>query len=189
MTDIWRGRLVRLRAVEPGDWKAHAVWNQESEMSRQLDHVWFPTSVARVRAWADEASRRSVEDDAFDFEIEALSDCALVGSIATHHCVRRVGSFAYGVATLAEQRRRGYAGEAILLVARYYFQELRYQKMNAQVYSFNAASLALHEKLGFEREGTLRRMVYTGGRYHDVVAFGMTSEEFAARYPEQASGW
>lgn len=189
MTDIWRGRLVRLRAVEPEDWETHAAWNQDSAMSRQLDQVWFPTSSARARAWADEASRRSVEDDGFDFEIEALSDGALVGSLGIHHCDRRVGSFFYGVATREKWRRRGYASEAILLVARYYFQELRYQKMNAQVYSFNTASLALHEKLGFTREGTLRRMAFTGGQRHDIVAFGLTADEFAARYPELAAPW
>ncbi len=189
MADSWRGRLVRLRAVEPDDWEAHFTWNQDSETSRSLDHVWLPSSATRARRWAEEAALRLGDDDTFAFEIEALNEGALVGHIATHSCDRRVGSFSSGVAILPERRRQGYAAEAILLVARYYFQELRYQKMNAQVYSFNEASLALHEKLGFAREGTLRRMVYTGGRHYDIVAFGLTSEEFAARYPELAAPW
>jgi RimJ/RimL family protein N-acetyltransferase len=189
MTDIWRGRLVRLRAVEPGDWETHFAWDQDCDMSRSLDHVWLPSSAEHARRWAEDAARRTGEDDEFAFEIEALSDGAFVGHIAVNRCDRRIGSFSYGVATLAERRRSGYAAEAILLVARYYFQELRYQKMNAQVYSFNEASLALHEKLGFVREGTLRRMVYTGGRRYDLVEFGMTDDEFTARYPDLASAW
>jgi RimJ/RimL family protein N-acetyltransferase len=189
MADIWRGRLVRLRAVEPGDWEAHFAWDQDSDMSRRLDHVWLPPSAARARRWAEEAAQQRGDNDEFAFEIAALSDDTMVGHIGVNRCDRRVGSFFYGVATLAEQRRRGYAAEAILLVARYYFQELRYQKMNAQVYSFNEASLALHEKLGFVREGTLRRMVYTGGRRYDLVEFGMTDDEFTARYPDLASAW
>ncbi|HZC06218.1 MAG TPA: GNAT family protein [Ktedonobacterales bacterium] len=189
MTNIWSGRLVRLRAVEPDDWKTHFAWDQDSDLSRQLDHVWFPPSAARARRWAEETALRASDGDDFAFEIEALSDGALVGHIGVHHCDRRVGSFSYGVATLPQHRRLGYASEAILLVARYYFQELRYQKMNAQVYSFNIASLALHEKLGFVREGTLRRMVYTGGQHYDLVEFGMTAEEFAARSPDLPSAW
>ncbi|HEX8983053.1 MAG TPA: GNAT family protein [Ktedonobacterales bacterium] len=188
MANIWQGRLVRLRAVEPRDWEAHFAWNQDSEMSRQLDYVWPPSSEARVRRWAEETSAKVSESDDFAFEIEALAGRALAGHISVHHCDRRVGGFSYGVAILPEWQRRGYASEAILLVARYYFHELRYQKMNPQIYSFNTASLALHDKLGFVREGTLRRMVYTGGRHHDMIAFGMTSEEFVARYPELASG-
>jgi RimJ/RimL family protein N-acetyltransferase len=189
MVDIWRGRLVRLRAVEPGDWEAHFAWNQESDMSRSLDHVWRPASVARVKRWAEETSAQADEGDDFAFEIEALADGERAGHIAVNRCDRRVGSFYYGIATLPMRQRRGFASEAILLVARYYFQELRYQKMNAQVYSFNQASLALHEKLGFTREGALRRMVFTGGRYHDLVEFGITDDEFSARYPEFASPW
>ncbi|HEY7849665.1 MAG TPA: hypothetical protein VIC27_06335, partial [Ktedonobacterales bacterium] len=65
MVDIWRGRLVRLRAVEPGDWEAHFAWNQESDMSRSLDHVWRPASVARVKRWAEETSAQADEGDDF----------------------------------------------------------------------------------------------------------------------------
>ena len=79
---------------------------------------------------------------------------------------------------MREHRRRGYATEAVQLVLKYYFEELRYQKCLVGVHSNNPASVALHEKLGFVREGTLRRMVYTGGRFHDVHHFGMLKEEW-----------
>jgi RimJ/RimL family protein N-acetyltransferase len=178
--------VARLRAVEPEDWETHYLWNQDTDMSRRIDFVWPPTSRARARQWADEVSKRTPEDDAFAFEIEALEDGALVGHIGVHDCDRRVGAFSYGLAVLPEHQRRGYASEAILLVARYFFQELRYQKVNARVFSFNTPSLALHDKLGFVCEGAVRRMVYTGGQYYDIVLFGMTSEEFAERYAELA---
>jgi RimJ/RimL family protein N-acetyltransferase len=80
--------------------------------------------------------------------------------------------------TAREHRRRGYATEAALLVLKYYFEELRYQKCLVGVHSNNPASVALHEKLGFVREGTLRRMVYTGGRFYDTYHYGMLSEEW-----------
>ena len=35
-----------------------------------------------------------------------------------------------------------------------------------------------HSELGFREEGRLRRMVYTGGAYHDWIMLGMTREEF-----------
>ncbi|MGI8643788.1 MAG: GNAT family N-acetyltransferase, partial [Thermomicrobiales bacterium] len=58
--------------------------------------------------------------------------------------------------------------------------ELRYQKVTVQVYAFNESSIALHEQLGFQREGRLRRLVYTGGQHHDVLMYGLTREEFGA---------
>jgi RimJ/RimL family protein N-acetyltransferase len=50
------------------------------------------------------------------------------------------------------------------------------------VHADNEASIALHEKLGFRREGTLRRMMYTRGEYIDLHWYGMTKEEFVKRH-------
>lgn len=187
MTDIWRGRLVRLRGLEPEDGEAHYLWDKDSETARMLDHAWFPNSHTRARAWAERKSAQSSEGDVFHFVIEDLTNGELVGSIDTHHCDPRVGAFSYGIGIVPERRRKGYASEAIMLVARYYFQELRYQKMNARVHDDNPASITLHERLGFTREGTLRRVVYTGGVHHDLICFGMTVEEFAALHPDWAN--
>jgi RimJ/RimL family protein N-acetyltransferase len=87
----------------------------------------------------------------------------------------------YGLSIRPAHRRQGYAFEAIPLVLRYYFHERRYQKVNAEVYAFNDASVHLHEKLGFVLEGRLRRMIYTNGQFHDALFYGMTREEFDAR--------
>jgi RimJ/RimL family protein N-acetyltransferase len=49
------------------------------------------------------------------------------------------------------------------------------------IYAFNERSIKLREKLGFQHEGRLRRMIYTGGEFHDEIYMGMTREEFAER--------
>src|SRR5215467_4677599 len=131
--NIWQGHRVRLRAVEPSDAEAHFIWDQDSAVARRLDHAWFPGSHERVRQWADRTARQGGEDDTYQFEIETLAG-EPAGAMGTHSCDRRVGSFAYGIAIREEQRRHGYASEAILLVCRYYFGELRYQKVTAGVH-------------------------------------------------------
>lgn len=175
--DFWQGRLVRLRALEPADAEHFVRWNRDSERGRLLDFLWPPQSEAAVQAWVDAQTLRRLEHDAFHWLIETLAGEA-AGSISTHDCQPRNGTFSYGLAVAPEHRGRGYAGQAIWLVLRYYFHELRYQKVTVAVHADNAASLRLHEKLGFVREGTLRRMVYTRGGYCDVVWWGMTREEF-----------
>ncbi len=176
---IWQGERVRLRAVEPSDWEIHDEWDHDTESYGRLDRIHFPKSRERARRWAEATALREPEGDAYHFEIEG-GDGALAGAIATHACDPRVGTFSYGVAVRAEHRRKGYATEAIALVLRYYFRELRYQKVTVQVYDFNEPSQRLHERLGFQREGRLRRLVYTGGRHHDVLVYGLTAEEFAS---------
>src|SRR5689334_21739984 len=72
-TYIWEGPHVRLRGVEPGDGAAHFAWNQDSTMSRALDHVWFPQSRAGTDRWAGETATRAPNGDAYQFEIETLA--------------------------------------------------------------------------------------------------------------------
>ena len=42
------------------------------------------------------------------------------------------------------------------------------------------ASLALHDRMGFTREGTLRKNLFTQGRFFDEVVFGLLASECEA---------
>jgi len=174
---FWQGRLVRLRGVEPSDAETFARWNLDSEMARELDFVWPPVSLARIKKDLEERSLKRLEDDAFMWVIED-ADAEAIGQITTQYCEPHVGVFRYGLSVAREHRRRGYATEAVQIILKYYFDELRYQKCLVTIHSYNTASVALHEKLGFVREGTLRRMVYTGGRFFDVYNYGLLKEEW-----------
>lgn len=179
--NAWEGKLVRLRQLEPEDWEVHYEWNHDSEMSRRLHFVWFPQSRAAVKKWVDEASAaKAPEDDKVDLVIETLAG-EHAGVIGVNQTDKRNGTFRYGVAVRGPHQRKGYASEAITILLRHYFNELRYQKVTASVYSFNEPSIRLHERLGFQREGRLRRMIYTQGAYHDELIFGMTADEFRDR--------
>lgn len=175
--NFWQGKLVRLRGVEPSDAETANLWNLDSELARGVDFVWPPVSHAQVRQEMEELSLKKLENDIFHWIIEDARG-EVVGMINTHSCNHRTGTFRYGIVTRAEHRRKGYAREAILLVVKYYFEELRYQKVTASVHSFNEASIALHERLGFRLEGRVRRMVYTRGEYFDLLWYGLTREEW-----------
>jgi RimJ/RimL family protein N-acetyltransferase len=181
MTNIFEGKLVRLRAVEPDDWQNHAEWDRDTEMARHLYFIPFPQSSLASKQWAERAAeRKEMPSDNFHFQIETL-DGVQVGSIATHDCDLRNGTFSYGLSTMAQYRRKGYASEAIRLLLRYFFQERRYQKCTIEVFSFNQPSQKLHESLGFTLEGRLRRMIYTQGEFYDALHYGITKEEFEAQ--------
>jgi RimJ/RimL family protein N-acetyltransferase len=178
--NYWQTDKIRLRAVEPEDAPFFYAWNLDSAQARTLDFVWPPSSMASVQAWTREQSTRRLEDDHFLWVIETPERVA-VGTINTHHCDRRTGTFSYGIVIGSAHRKRGYASAAITLVLKYYFEELRYQKVTIEIHSYNISSVQLHESLGFTLEGTLRRMGYTQGAYFDVHWYGMTAEEYQER--------
>ncbi len=174
--NYWQGKNIRLRAIEPSDAVSFYAWDQDSDMGRYLDRVWQPVSLELQKRWTERASAQEPGDEFF-FVIENQAG-ETVGSISTHHCDRRTGVFSYGVAVQVDFQRRGYASEAIRMVLRYFFEELRYQKVNVEIHSDNPASAHLHELLGFQLEGRVRRSVYSSGLFLDNLIYGMTAEEF-----------
>ncbi len=185
--EFWQGRGIRLRALQPGDAAAFFEWNRDSDMNRHLDFVWPPGSLESQRRWAEKTATQEPNNDKYFLVIEA-PEGKVAGAISTHECDRRTGTFRYGVAVRREHQRRGYASAAILLVLRYFFEELRYQKVTVNIHANNPACIRLHEQLGYQLEGRLRRMAFTGGQLWDELHMGMTVEEFQARYAGAGPG-
>ena len=179
--NTWQGQKIRLRASEPEDWEIHYEWNQDTDMPRNLYYIWFPESQAALKKGFAEGALKRPENDRFDMVIETLAG-GFAGFIGAHTLEPRNGTFKYGLAVVPDQQRKGYASEAVNILLRHYFDELRYQKVTVHVFSFNEASIKLHERLGFQLEGRLRRMIYSGGQFHDELIYGMTDDEFRARY-------
>ena len=113
-------------------------------------------------------------------EMEIERACTRLVALYADSADRRNGVFSYGIGLGHHHRGKGYGAEAVVLLLRFYFAELGYQKCDTWVYAFNEVSLALHRGFGFIEEGRLRRTVYTAGAHHDEVYLGLTAEEFFA---------
>lgn len=179
--NAWQGELVRLRAIEPEDWEHLHRWNDDSLSNRLGWRIQPPVSAESTREWARDQAKRP-EDDNYRLAIASVEG-QMVGTMNVHGADRRNGTFEYGISVGLEYQRRGYAGDAIKVLLRFFFDELGYQKCNAVVYAFNEPSLRLHEELGFQREGLLRRHVYSNGEHHDAILYGITREEFWEKHP------
>ena len=183
--NYWETERIRLRAIEPTDAPIFFAWNQDSEMGLMVDRLWPPTSTKSVADWISKTTEISAnESDNNHFVIETIAG-EFIGTINPHTCDRRVGDFSYGIGIRRQHQRQGYAREAILLLLRYYFSELRYQKVTVKVYEFNEASQHLHKKLGFLKEGQIRRAEIHNGRFWDDLIYGMTKEEFHTQHQKK----
>lgn len=58
------------------------------------------------------------------------------------------------------------------------FRDLKLHKICGQALDFNHASVRLHTKLGFSREGVLREQHRIGMRHHDLICFGILQREW-----------
>ncbi|RAP76005.1 GNAT family N-acetyltransferase [Paenibacillus montanisoli] len=184
---LWAGCKIRLRPAHRSDWALFHANDFDSESARLCDVIYFPRSEDGTQAWAEGQAERPTDGDNVWLAIETL-DGELAGSICTNGCNPRSGTFKYGVAVFREHWRKGFASEAVRIILRYYFEELRYNKANAHVYSFNEGSAALQERLGFKQEGHLRDMIFTKGRHYDELVYGMTKSDYDRLKEEKPLG-
>ena len=99
------------------------------------------------------------------FEMFAVeNDTTVIGSISLYEHSPSVASI--GVEIFADQRRHGYAADAMRLLLTY-AREKGYKIIQQQVRTDNRSSIRLHEKLGFETDG----YVYVNKKGHDIILY------------------
>ncbi len=163
------GRKVALRPFRESDAAAVAAACQDADIPRftmmpdamSVDDAaawiaagieWWPRGVAR-------------------FAITTPTNDTCLGQVGVQLDLRanRAEAF-YWLAR--DARGRGLASEALDLVARWAFDVHRVARVQLVTHVDNAASQAVAERCGFEREGILRAWEPVKGSQPDVVMFG-----------------
>lgn len=180
---FWEGKLVRLRQFQEKDAERKLEEFYDSEARRYLqDGITDlpPVSVEQYKKLFKIDEVKLYDNDLnkpLRFAIENF-DKNFVGWLTVWERNPRSGVFTFGISIFKEFRQKGYAFDAIKIILRYGFYELRMQKCNSGCFLDNSASIRLHEKLGFKKEGIRRREFFTNNKYYDLLLFGLLKEEF-----------
>lgn len=81
----------------------------------------------------------------------------------------------------SEFRGKSYGTEAVNLLLRFAFDDLNLQRVHLHVFCNNNVAVKLYEKVGFIKEGTMRKAAYIDGHYLDVAIMGILREEYHDR--------
>lgn len=170
------GSLVRLRAVEEEDLArlSELVW--DPEVTRHLAVVW-PDGVAGTRAWWEGAR---ADPHQVVFAIETLPG-ELVGACDLRDAGGRARQAGLGIFVGRPYWERGYGTDAVRTVCRFAFREMNLQRVQLDVYEINPRGRRAYEKVGFRKEGRLRRAHFVDGRSVDVIVMGLLAEELIER--------
>lgn len=101
-----------------------------------------------------------------------------MGGINLNSIDERNGTFSIGIQIDRDYRGKGYGTRAMTILLKYAFLERRLNKFNDYVLDGNEASAKMMKKLGCTQEGIRRKVIYTNGKYVDVMLFGITKNEF-----------
>ena len=184
----WQGERIRLRPMHADDadlWLAEQ--RSDSEGVRFLNYgLDLPKSEQAAQSFAEKYAEFNNRAERIMFSIETM-DGELIGGINIHSMNKKNGTFETGSRIYRSFRGQGYGFEAKIIVLRYAFHELRYQKYNIRCMETNQPMIKQATRLGCHEEGRIRRHIYTDGDYYDELIFGLTREEFDELVPRLKS--
>lgn len=148
--------------------------------------------VARYQSWDTplslEAAARTVAGFAADdpemtgwFQWAVDLDGTLIGDVGVNvHPNRMQADIGFSIA--AAHQGRGYGTEAVGRMVEYLFTSRGLHRISAECDARNVRSARLLEKVGFQREGMLRRNTWIKGEWTDDLLFGLLASEYGGGY-------
>ncbi|HEU5161309.1 MAG TPA: GNAT family protein [Streptosporangiaceae bacterium] len=135
--------------------------------------VFAPTTVVEF----DEYLARFDGVNAVGFVVRLNTTKELAGFVNINHLVwvpERCGALGYGgfVATAGH----GYVAEAVRLVVRYAFDELRLDRLEADIQPANAASMRVVEQAGFRPVAAAPQAIRIAGEWRDHERWAATAK-------------
>jgi RimJ/RimL family protein N-acetyltransferase len=178
LTDLFRGRLVRLAAPEPERDAVHlARWSFNSEFLRLLDSD--PARPRTAKFYEADITRHAERDNSFLFHLHTVADDRLVGfvNLWVQSWTSGEGRVGIGIGERADWGR-GYGTEAMQLLLRFAFAELNLARVSLEAFASNTRAIRSYEKAGFRLEGVQREWARRDGRRTDVVGMGILCEDY-----------
>ncbi len=84
---------------------------------------------------------------------------------------------------------QGYVPEALVVAARFAFEELGLHRLQVAIIPRNRASRRVAEKLALREEGIAHRYLAINGVWEDHIRYALTSEDWDARRSELLTTW
>ena len=117
-------------------------------------------------------------DRAYSFLIFKIDDKTLLGGINVGNVRRGVAqSASLGYWVGANHARNGYMKEALQILIPTLFIDLRLNRLEAATLEDNTASRNLLKKIGFKKEGVLRKYLKINGTWRDHVLYGLLEND------------
>ena len=118
-------------------------------------------------------------DRAYSFLIFKTEDKILLGGINVGNVRRGVSqSASLGYWIGEKYSRNGYMKEALKILIPSLFVDLRLNRIEAATLEENIASKNLLKKIGFKKEGVLRKYLKINGAWRDHILYGLLENDF-----------
>jgi [ribosomal protein S5]-alanine N-acetyltransferase len=171
------GTRLCLRPLKRSDTPELKRQANDRTISRFIPSIPFPYTTDNARRWVNCSLRLARNDSACQLGIELTSEVGIIGMMGIKNINRvdRNGELEYWIGR--EYRGRSYTSEAMKLMLRFAFNDLRLHRVYAIVVSSNIPSVKLLERFKFKREAVWRDASRINKSWHDVYSYGLLESE------------
>jgi RimJ/RimL family protein N-acetyltransferase len=149
----------------------HAIYSDETAMAYWGHSTSKTIEESRLLVMRD---IKAVEDGrAIFWAIELKETGRVIGKCTLWQFSESNHRAEVGYILNREHWRKGFMKEAMKLMIHCAFSDLGLHRLEADTDDNNAASLALLEKLGFQREGFFRERWYVNGKWQNSIMLGL----------------
>ncbi len=160
----------QVRLMDEGDLKLVLSWRNHTDVRRYM-YTSHQITLKEHSQWFERASR-----DPNRHLVIFEGDATPLGFINLH--VAAPSGVADWGFYAAPDAPKGTGQRLAATLFDYAFRELGLHKLCGQAIAYNTRSIAFHQRLGFQTEGTLRDQYFDGSCYHDVLCFGLLASEW-----------
>lgn len=180
-----RGDRVWLRPIEPADMVADSSLAGDAEVGHFLG-AKSPRSRASAERFATEVLGQAGETG-YGYAICLLGQERSIGTVFLHNVDKVNGSGTVGI-FLGDRRYlgQGYGTDALNALVDFGFGELRLERIELEVFDYNARAMRSYVKAGFQTDAVLRRARFHRGAHHDVHLMSILRDDWLA-LPRQRS--
>ena len=174
------GEKIRLRPIERDDLPRFVEWFADPEVRRHL-LANMPFSLAEEERWFDKLLDQIERRQTVIFGIET-GDGTLIGNVGLMDLDWMARKAELGI-VIGEKTEwgHGYGTDAIRTMLRLAFEELNLHRVFLRVDVDNHRGIRCYEKAGFQKEGTLRQVVFREGEHVDQHIMSILQPEFVDR--------
>jgi len=173
------GERIYLTPTTMDDFDDHYRWDHNRQLVFLDDNYFRPKSYTKAN---EDFEKRLNDNGNCSFIIISKETQSTIGLIEVYSINDYERRGYWGIILSQEYWNQGYGSEAARLLLKYAFEELCLRRLKSYTHSGNPVSMKFQEKLGFVKEGVLRKEYFFDGSYYDGIDYGMLREEYMELY-------
>jgi RimJ/RimL family protein N-acetyltransferase len=179
---LLRGERVWLRPLETRDMPAYVAGINDTDVGAWAGYR-MPFSVEQASAWIQRTIEQSRSGEGYFFAVCELGDDRFIGTTWLKDVHQMDANAELAIYMDRDHIGSGWGTDAQRALLAFGFGTLGLERIWLTVSAGNARAIRSYEKVGFVREGVMRRSFRVGGQMQDALLMAILRDEWEAARP------